>query len=122
MNGFRTVRMVFGLGPVIAILLGTVTHAVAEGIPESRPPLSPYLNQLRGMNPAVNYYFGKAAERRQTSQPVKLGAPVGDGRPMPFSPPDGGPIANNATGHAVQFMNMTPFFNFVPAASQRLRR
>jgi hypothetical protein len=73
------------------------------------PPLSPYLNQLRGVNPAVNYYFGKAAQSER--HPVHLGRPTptftDDRVPREITQP----WNPESTGHPVQFMNAGPYFH-----------
>src|SRR5205823_8814611 len=74
-----------------------------------RPPLSPYLNLLRGGNPAINYYglvrpeqqFTRSIEQLQmqgTAGPVV--APLEGLQTLPY------------TGHPVRFVNYSHYYNF----------
>jgi hypothetical protein len=45
------------------------------GAPYSRPALSPYLNLLRGGNPAANYYMGVLTEYDRRYQQSRIGLP-----------------------------------------------
>jgi hypothetical protein len=110
---------------VIGWLLVTTSFVRAQGkgvgaLPP-RPQLSPYLNQLRGINPAVNYYFGLAAQTERRA--VQLERPVSARQAAsPSAAPafDGQALDPRITGHGVQFMNYAPYFNLggtVAAAS-----
>jgi hypothetical protein len=79
--------------------------------PTPRLPLSPYLNQLRGLNPAVNYFFGVAGQTQR--RPVELGRPVATTADhatyRPFMPDTS--WDPTITGHGVQFLNCAPYFS-----------
>jgi hypothetical protein len=44
--------------------------------PQNTPLLSPYLNLLRGGNPAANYYLGVVPERARRANEAQLGSTV----------------------------------------------
>jgi hypothetical protein len=80
---------------------------------QPRPPVSPYLNMLRGGNPAINYY-GVVRPQAQTAQAlqqlqnqqlvlptVRANVPLTD---------DDLTLGVPTTGHPVQFMNYGQFF------------
>jgi hypothetical protein len=84
--------------------------------PYGQPGLSPYLNLLRGGNPAANYYLGVVPEfeRRANTNLFSselqeldrrlLTSPTGEARePQPALP---------GTGHPTSFMNFGPYYNF----------
>lgn len=87
--------------------------------PYSRPPVSPYLNLLRGGNPAVNYYLGvlpefqrQAANQQFRSDIRELDRKVGElsEEELPTLP---------GTGHPAQFGNYGPYYQFGPATPPR---
>lgn len=82
----------------------------------SGPRLSPYLNMLRGGNPAANYFMGVVPEidrRRFESEAIagfraleqRVATPTGGGSGDPLFP------QLSQTGHEVQFMNAAPYYN-----------
>jgi hypothetical protein len=84
------------------------------GYGPSRPQLSPYLELLRGGNPAANYYLGVVPEfdRRRTQR--EFGTAILDLERRPETttpttddllPPLGG------TGHPTYFLNYSSYFN-----------
>jgi hypothetical protein len=84
--------------------------------PVSGPQLSPYLNLLRGGNPAANYFSGVLPEidRRLNSQ--VFSAEIQDlERRLIVTPQQ--PVdeliagALPGTGHPVQFLNDSPYYN-----------
>lgn len=87
-----------------------------------RQPLSPYLNLLRGGNPAVNYYLGVLPELQRRMPRADLFAPAeatarrrGGSDDLDDTLP-----SLPETGHAVRFLNYGPFYNLggsAPAAS-----
>jgi hypothetical protein len=86
-----------------------------------RQPLSPYLNLLRGGNPAVNYYLGVLPDRQQRrAEAIDLFAGQ---EPAPRSRVDDLDDTLPSlpeTGHAVRFLNYGPFYNLgnsAPASS-----
>jgi hypothetical protein len=63
------VRWSFNLAVGLSAILGPVSLASAQSVfnpmpvsPYSRPSLTPYLNLLRGGDPAANYYLGVRPE------------------------------------------------------------
>jgi hypothetical protein len=76
------------IGIALTLALGALNRASAQsvfnrnppiGAPYSRPALSPYLNLLRGGDPAANYYLGVLTEydrRYQLTKPLALPEPV----------------------------------------------
>jgi len=54
--------------------------------PYSRPALSPYLNLLRGGDPAANYYLGVMTEFDRRYRESRIGLPP-DQSPYPFFDP-----------------------------------
>jgi hypothetical protein len=81
------------------------------------PNLSPYLNLLRGGNPAANYYLGVVpeVERRNNAAAFRAGIqdlsrqienPLGENEPLFSGLPQ--------TGHPVQFFNFSTYFGTGP--------
>jgi hypothetical protein len=87
--------------------------------PFSRPALSPYLNLIRGGDPAANYYLGVVPERDRRANTVQFGAQLLDlearsdaasrAAPEPDIPQLG------ATGHPAYFLNYSSYYNFAGA-------
>ncbi len=86
-------------------------------LPGGQPALSPYLNLLRGGNPAANYYLGVVPEVERRANVVRfttaidslqqqVTGPRVEGT-LDEAPPDG---KLTPTGHAVTFMNASPYF------------
>src|SRR5438034_7893065 len=76
-----------------------------------QPPVSPYLNLLRGRNTAVNYYLGVQPEfeRRQFQQQILLGE---ERRQLPPEEPATELFPKLAgTGHPAVFMNYGGYYN-----------
>lgn len=95
--------------------------------PYYTPPLSPYLNMLRGGNPAVNYYLGVVPEFQQRTLNAQYGAQLQNmNQRMAESPelPEMDELLPTlpATGHGTQFMNASPYFALSPYAAQNARR
>ena len=90
--------------------------------PYYTPPLSPYLNMLRGGNPAVNYYLGVVPEFRQRTINSSIAGQMNQ-RPTGEAPAEQ-PEMNELlpelaeTGHATQFMNASPYFTLNPYLAQ----
>jgi hypothetical protein len=84
--------------------------------PSSGPRLSPYLNLLRGGNPAANYFMGVVPEverRRFESQTIASFQSLEE---RTATPPAAGGEDNlfpklSQTGHPVQYMNAAPYYN-----------
>jgi hypothetical protein len=111
---------------LLPALLATLTGSAAAQAPVYRPStqlgprqplLSPYLNLLRGGDPASNYYLGTIPERQRrqnaalfSSQIQSLEQQVTQQTTIPdvdealFQPAP-------ATGHATAFMNLGGYFN-----------
>lgn len=106
--------------------------------PYTRPGLSPYLNLLRGGNPAANYYLGVLPERDRRAVGLEVGAQLQElsQRTDALAAPESGlgvvrelPI----TGHPTYSLNYFGYYNFggagrggltapVPGAAQRRSR
>lgn len=70
--------------------LGGVPYFPPPNSTSIRPPLSPYLNLLNGVNPALNFYYGV---RPFTAPPGSLGSLApGNFAPGGFSPGGGGSL------------------------------
>jgi len=107
---------------VLAVLAGGAAAQAPVFRPSAtyRPPqplLSPYLNLLRGGDPASNYYLGVVPERQRrqnaslfSSQIQSLEQQLNQATAAPdvdealFQP-------DPATGHATAFMNLGGYFN-----------
>jgi hypothetical protein len=84
------------------------------GNPYGRPQLSPYLNLLRGGNPAANYYLGVIPERERRSNAAMFGSAINDlewrtrygaGGELDL----GEPITSS--GHPTAFLNTGSYYN-----------
>ena len=78
-----------------------------------RPQLSPYLNLLRGGNPAANYYGGVLPERQRRAQAYQFGSEIQDlerREAAPLEPEDREAPRLGETGHYVQFLNLSPYY------------
>jgi hypothetical protein len=81
------------------------------------PPLSPYLNLLRGGNPAINYY---GLVRPQQDFNAFLQAQQGlYAQPVVAAPTPN--LQDLITGHPAQFMNFSHYYNGRVANSAALR-
>jgi hypothetical protein len=86
--------------------------------PGGGPRLSPYLNLLRGGNPAANYYLGVVPEIEQrrfqaVSQAQIQGLQVSTALP-PVNPEDTDlTVATSITGHPAVFNNTAAYFGGV---------
>jgi hypothetical protein len=82
--------------------------------PSGRPTLSPYLNMLRGGNPAANYYMGVIPERERRFQENRVDRELSnlERRSTPGSEFDDFLPTLEGTGHATYFMNSSPFYFF----------
>lgn len=88
--------------------------------PYSRPGLSPYLNLIRGGDPAANYYLGVIPERDRRALGAQLSGQLLDLEEREGSA-FGGPRDTKmdpilpGTGHPTYFLNYSTYFNFTPA-------
>lgn len=125
-----------------AVLLTTAPLASAQSVfspnppisaPYSRPALSPYLNLLRGGDPAANYYLGVMTEYDRRYRESRIGVPTFE------SPQIVDPFLDDRsdlelrdrtlppTGHTAGFMIYNSFFNlpnqraFIPYNPNRNR-
>ena len=82
---------------------GTYTRPMTS--PNGAPAVSPYLNLVRGGNPAVNYYglVRPQMDSQRAVQQLQSGTAI----PAPSLPMDAMPTS----GHPVQFMNFSHYFN-----------
>jgi hypothetical protein len=77
--------------------------------PSTSAPLNPYLNLVRGGNPAVNYYglVRPQVDAQRSLQQLQQQQP-GTSTPASYGmSPDGAPNS----GHPVQFMNFSHYFS-----------
>lgn len=87
--------------------------------PNSPPILSPYLNMLRGGDPATNYYLGVVPERYQRGQNAQMRGAIQQLDQRLNT--DGIEPSLGTTGHVATFMNYAPYYNlntgsrFVPS-------
>jgi hypothetical protein len=119
----RVTSALAALGIVLLLGMGT---AQAQYTPPAQPPgpfyprtstprLSPYLNLLRGGDPAANYFLGVVPERQQRVLNSQFESAIGtldrrtaagaetvidDVRPRGLPP----------TGHSVRFLNASPYY------------
>lgn len=92
-------------------------YARTPGYNPTGPRLSPYLNMIRGGNPAANYFLGVVPEieRRRFESQAIAGFQYLEQRQAATAAPAGGednlfPTLSQ-TGHPVQFMNTAPYYN-----------
>src|SRR5215211_5103172 len=84
--------------------------------PLDRPALSPYLNLLRGGNPAANYYLGVLPERQRRLDAALYGEAIQDLYRREQAPVAPEPGADDLlptlpqTGHWAGFQVYTPFY------------
>jgi hypothetical protein len=90
--------------------------------PYSRPPglapgggprLSPFLNLLRGGNPAANYYLGVVPEQERRRNEAFLGSSIQQlEQRLNTLPPEEGDLLTpqSQTGHPAVFFNTGPYF------------
>jgi hypothetical protein len=118
-----------GLLAVAALLtLSGVTFAqpqpyVRQGTnPYSTPPLSPWLNMLRGGDPSVNYYLGVVPEFRQRTLNSQFNSQMQmlNQRQEAADSPEMNDLLPTlpGTGHATAFMNASPYFALNPYLGQ----
>jgi hypothetical protein len=85
----------------------------------SRPLLSPYLNMLRGGDPAANYYLGVIPEidrrtnyARVRNNILNIEQQIEDQQAVPGSPALTAPL--KSTGHPAVFLNTSGYFPGTP--------
>jgi hypothetical protein len=116
--------------PALALLIGWTVSARAQGygpgyspagppgLPTSRPAFSPYLNLLRGGDPAISYYglvkpeFDFRYANQNLQQQINQNASAIN---TPVDPTTGLPL----TGHPVAFMNYSHYFGGAGGAGGR---
>jgi hypothetical protein len=81
--------------------------------PYSRPTLSPYLNLLRGGNPAANYYLGVVPEVERRNQEYRVNRELTDLERRTLMSPEFEDILPTLpqTGHPTGFMYYNPYFS-----------
>jgi hypothetical protein len=89
--------------------------------PYYTPPLSPWLNMLRGGNPAVNYYLGVIPEAQQRTLNAQFSTQMLNQR-LGAEPevPEMEELLPTLPGtwHGTQFMNASPYFALNPYLMQ----
>jgi hypothetical protein len=86
--------------------------------PLGRPGLSPYLNLLRGGNPAANYYMGVVPEAERRYNARQFSSAIADLEQRTATPPTAEGVFEEElppkglppTGHAATFLNASPYF------------
>lgn len=110
--------------PVItfAVLLGGASPCLAQRLfynrvpygPAYRPGLSPYLNMLRGGDPAANYYLGVLPEINRRQNAVQFGSALReleDDLAAPAPADEEGLLPQfSQTGHPTAFNNLGGYF------------
>src|SRR5262245_12615133 len=83
--------------------------------PYARPALSPYLNMIRGGDPAANYYLGVVPERERRALNVQFGSELQDLEQRTSAPAAGErePAIPElpVTGHPSYFLNYSTYYN-----------
>jgi hypothetical protein len=84
--------------------------------PYGRPGLSPYLDIIRGGNPAINYYLGTLPEFDRRANAIQFGGAISDleRRTALNSAMIDEEAGLAPTGHPVYFMNYGSFYNLGP--------
>src|SRR5579864_5687257 len=103
MKGFLFLTVAFLIQGIGAPLYAQEAYTRPMTGPSNSPPLSPYLNMVRGGNPAVNYYGlvrpqMQAQHSIQQLQQQNTAAAANSGLTMDAYP---------NSGHPVQFMNLS---------------
>lgn len=82
--------------------------------PYSRPALSPYLDLVRGGNPAINYYLGTLPEMdRRALAAQQLSTPQGPQQTQAYTPDQEDFVpALPQTGHAAGFQTYGGYYSF----------
>jgi hypothetical protein len=82
-----------------------------------RPQLSPYLNLLRGGDPAANYYAGVLPAFQQRAVNAQYGSAIVDLDRRVYGPDGEGDIGEltNTTGHPTAFLNTSSYFGALNA-------
>jgi hypothetical protein len=85
--------------------------------PYGRPQLSPYLNLLRGGDPAANYYAGVLPAFQQRAVNAQYGSAIVGLDQRVYGPGGEGDIADltNTTGHPTAFLNTASYFGALNA-------
>jgi hypothetical protein len=121
---------------VTLLLLVASTSAYAQGYPPNyqfspyarpnyvgtpRPQLSPYLNLLRGGNPAANYFLGVLPEFERRANTYQFGNAISDLEQRDsMINASGDPLElTSGTGHPTAFANTGSYFG--NGASQRFQ-
>jgi hypothetical protein len=83
------------------------------------PNLSPYLNLLRGGNPAANYYLGVVPEVERRNNAAAFRAGIQDLAQRVENLPEQDQVFTSLpqTGHPVQFFNLGAYFGTDPRLS-----
>jgi hypothetical protein len=117
----RTVR--YSMGGIFLLAVAQIASAQTVfnpnppiSAPYSRPALSPYLNMLRGGDPAANYYLGVMTEYDRRYRESRIGLPTDT--PSPYFDPllddrndlDVRERTLPPTGHQAGFMIYNAYF------------
>jgi hypothetical protein len=87
--------------------------AAGYGNPYGQPQLSPYLNLLRGGNPAANYYLGVLPEVDRRANTAVFGAAINDLERRSLAAAAVEPNLDEpitTSGHPTAFMNTATYF------------
>ncbi len=85
--------------------------------PYGRQQLSPYLNLLRGGDPAANYYAGVVPAFQQRAVNAQYGSAIVDLDRRVYGPAGEGDIGDltSTTGHPTAFLNTSSYFGALNA-------
>jgi hypothetical protein len=85
--------------------------------PYGRQQLSPYLNLLRGGDPAANYYTGVLPAFQQRAVNAQYGSAIVDLDRRVYGPTGEGDIGDltSTTGHPTAFLNTSSYFGALNA-------
>jgi hypothetical protein len=100
-------------GPAQAQYYGRPGYGVTGATnPYGRPQLSPYLNLLRGGDPAANYYLGVIPEFQRRALNAQFGSAINELDRRTYASGDDGDIGEltTTTGHPTAFMNTSSYF------------
>ncbi len=116
-------RMTISAACAVALLLLTTARAPAQGTrfgrpgftPYPRPALNPYLNLLRGGDPASNFFLGVVPEQSQRAINRQFGSAIQElEQGVTDRAPAGDSIVPRLgdTGHPTAFQSFGPYYTF----------
>ena len=121
-----------GLGSLLCLLGAAVGPVAAQAYPYNRPnygpgyrpPLSPYLDIIRGGDPAINYFLGTRTELDRRAKNAQFRSALLDLEQRTLPPVEEDPLFSPvpSTGHRTAFGNTATYFGTsqprVPSATR----